>query len=548
MPKGAMKSVDAHRFAMVPKIDVPRSAFDVNHVHKTTFSSGYLIPVYIQEVLPGDTIKCKMHAFVRLAPAVVPMMDNLILESFFFFVPNRLVWANWKRFMGEQNAPTDATTFLVPKIAVTSAALTVASIYDFMGITLNSTPAVSVEVSSLPFRAYNLIFNDWFRDEDLQVLLPVSTGDGPDAVTDFVLVRRGKRHDYFTSARPWPLKPTTAQQTVSSMDPQGPQGRFLLPTTAASRVPQIGAPVSGLGVTGATTDVPADFYEAMRLVNQTYDYYYPSAALRARAQGSSGAPDVKVLIGDLRQATMIQRMMEINQRGGSRYTEIVRAHFGVVSPDARLQRPEYLGGGRSFVTMNQVLQTSATGLTGGTTVLGEPAAALGTISVYDHGFSQSFTEHGIILGIIQVRADLSYQQGIRRMWLRRTQFDFYWPSLAHLGEQAIRSSELFVDGGAGDDDVFGYQERWAEYKYQPSRVSSMFRSSAATPLDMWHLSQNFATRPLLNTTFIQDFPPLDRVLQVASWDNQQFLMDALFEERMVRCMPMFSIPGMGPRL
>lgn len=550
MPQGAMKSVEAHRFAMVPRSDVPRSAFDVNHVHKTTFGVSGLIPVYVQEVLPGDSIRCRMHAFARLAPVIVPVMDNLILESFFFFVPNRLVWDNWQRMMGEQDSPTDYTSYLVPQVSPDQTWLVPGTLYDYMGITLNGAVG-SVGVSALPFRAYNLIWNEWFRDEDLQLKLPEHRDDGPDPVASYDIAFRGKRHDYFTSARPWPQKPTRAQQTVSLMDPQGPGLRFQIPLQGNTRVPQIGAPVSGIGITPGTVPVgPHDVYEAMRFIGQTYDKNVATnttGAIRVRTSGTGEYPDVKVLINDLRQANAIQRMLELNQRGGTRYSELIRSHFGVISPDARLQRPEYLGGGRSFVQIHPVAQTSGTGATGTTTLLGEQSG-IGTLQVYNHGFSQSFTEHGFIIGLVNVRADLTYQQGIRRMWLRRTQFDHYWPALAHLGEQAVRSSEIYADASSGDDDIFGYQERWAEYKWQPSRTSGYFRSTVPTPLDMWHFGQKFAARPLLNSNFMIDLPPVERALQVSGWHDQQFLMDALFEERMVRAMPMYSIPGLGARL
>lgn len=550
MPSGAMRSVDARHFAMVPRNDVPRSAFDVNHHHKTTFGAGRLIPIYVDEVLPGDSHRVQMTAFARLSTALVPVMDNLIFESFFFFVPNRLLWSNWERFMGEQLNPTDVTTFLVPQVVPTQAAqLTPATIYDYMGITLNA--ANSISISALPFRAYNLIWNDFFRDQDIDPPLPQNTGDGPDAATDYAVVQRRKRHDYFTSARPWPQKPINMDQALGMSDPFAPGSNFILRDWPSAGY--IGAPLTGIGVASGQV-ATAGPYAATESGGraQSYENVHLFSNMRARA-GNAGAPagsepDIKVLVNDIRTAVMIQGMLEKNARGGTRYTEIVRSHFGVVSPDARLQRPEYLGGGRSFVSMNPVAQTSATGLTGGATELGEQSG-IGVLSVYDHGFSQSFTEHGVVLGIVNIRADLTYQQGINRMWFRRTQFDFYWPGLAHLGEQAIMRREIYADGvGANDQTVFGYQERWSEYKYKPSRTSGYFRSTVATPLDMWHYGQEFATPPVLNQTFIEENPPVDRVLQVAGNFGQQFLVDALFETRMVRPMPMYSIPGLGARL
>lgn len=552
MPQGAMRSVDARRFAMVPRSDVPRSAFDVNHTHKTTFPAGYLIPVFVDEVLPGDSFRVKMHAFARLATAIVPVMDNLILESFFFFVPNRLIWNNWEAFMGEQHAPTDLTDYVTPQVVPTWNDVT-GTIYDYMGVTMNGSVVGSVSVNALPFRAYNQIYDDWFRDEDLVAGPNLNYLDGPDVVANYVLLRRGKRHDYFTSARPWPQKPVmqaaVGGYTAGDELRQVTAGRdfFFTQYNAIGNV--IGAPVTGFGVgnlaaTGVgptTTKTPGGREEVMSPRYSTAD-----VAFYARSSQTDGSPDVKVLVNDIRTANMIQQWMEKNSRGGSRYTEIVRSHFGVISPDARLNRPEYLGGGRTFVNVHPVQQTSATGITGGDTVLGEQSAT-GTFSAYGHGFSSSFTEHGIILGLINVRSDMTYQQGIRRMFFRKSKFDYYWPNLAHLGEQAILSKEIFSDGTAGDDDVFGYQERWAEYKYHPNRTSSSMRSSSPVPLDMWHFGQNFGTRPLLNEAFIAEDPPVDRVLVVESFAEQQFLIDMLFEQRLVRAMPMYSIPGLGSR-
>lgn len=552
MPHNNMKSVDARRFSMVPRSDVPRSAFDVNHTHKTTFPSGYLIPVFVDEVLPGDTFNVKMHAFARLATAIVPVMDNLILESFFFFVPNRLIWGHWERFMGQQDNPTDSTDFVTPQVVPTWNDVT-GTLYDYMGVTLNGAVAGSVAVNALPFRAYNFIWNEWFRDEDLQTRAPWASGgdDGPDTVADYVLRRRGKRHDYFTSARPWPAKPVMQPST----------GQWIFGDELSNPVPGqnyvnvtyntnsgVGAPITGLGMTAAATTglSTGPIREPGGRVIADYSPSYLPTDLRLRTVTTDGHPDVKVLINDIRTANMLQQWMEKNARGGTRYTELVRTHFGVISPDARLQRPEYLGGGRSFVNIHPVQQTSATGITGGSTVLGEQSAT-GTFSAYGHGFSSSFTEHGIILGLLNIRSDMTYQQGIRRMFFRKSKFDYYWPQFNGLGEQAIFSKEIFSDGTAGDDTIFGYQERFSEYKYHPNRTSSVMRSSHPTPLDMWHFGQEFSSRPVLNPAFIEENPPVDRALIVASFAEQQFLIDMLFSQRMVRAMPIYSIPGMGGR-
>lgn len=541
---GKMQSVSASRFAMVPQVNIPRSAFDVQFTHKTTFDSGVLVPVYVDEVLPGDSFRVRMTAFARLATPIVPVMDNIIMESFFFFVPNRLVWEHWERFMGEQDSPTDTTVFLLPQLALLSADIQPMLLPDYFGITLNNVAARNINVNALPFRSYNLIWNEWFRDQDLQDKVVVDVDDGPDDPADYQPVFRGKRHDYFTSARPWPQKPFNAQilQGVAST---GGGGLGPLVPGQNMQLPQSGAPVTGLGWTpglGPVAGTPI-MYTGNRTETPTWMNSTASGAFLAKSTDAS-IPDIRVLVNDIRTAVMVQDFLERNSRGGTRYSEWTRSQFGVTSPDARLQRPEYLGGGRANVTVNPVAQTSATEAG---TVLGE-LAGIGTAIAQGHGFSQSFTEHGHIIGLVSVRADLTYQNGTHRMWFRKTQWDFYVPALAHLGEQAIISKEIFSDGSAGDHDVFGYQERWSEYKYKPSRVSGAFRSSNTAPLDMWHLAQDFGTRPVLNSDFIIEAPPMERVLQVATTAGQEFLFDSFFEVRMVRAMPMFSLPGVGPRL
>lgn len=542
------RSVDAARFSMVPRNDVPRSAFDVQFGHKTTFNAGYLWPVYVDEVLPGDSFRVKLTAFARLSTPVVPVMDNLILETHFFYVPNRLLWDNWERFMGEQANPTDSTSFLIPQVSVPDGLLIPGTIYDTAGLTLNNNVGPLL-VNALPFRAMHFIWNEWYRDQDLQVPYAFSRGDGPDAAGALAsALPRGKRHDYFTSARPWPQKPINAD-TTGTLDgayPYTPGGPFaFLQSTYGA-----GAPVSGLGVaSGAAATLGAvGLAQSGSRVSTEDPHFASSEDTFYMASNNAGlSPDVRVMVSDLRQAIMIQGMLERNARGGTRYTELVRSHFGVISPDARLQRPEFLGGGRSQVTVNPVAQTSASGEVGTTTVLGE-LAGIGASVMTNHGFSQSFTEHGVIIGFLSVRSDLTYQQGNNRMWYRRTQFDFYWPALAHLGEQAILKREIFANGTNSDVEVFGYQERWSEYKYKPSMTSGFFRSTNPTPLDMWHYGELFGTVPVLNAAFIHDDPPVDRVLQVDTNFGEQFLCDMFFDVRMVRAMPMFSIPGVGPRL
>jgi len=543
MGLGRHPMVNADRFSMVPRSDVPRSVFDVRHFHKTTFASGILVPFYVDEVLPGDSHSLKCSILARLATPIVPVMDNMELLTWFFFVPNRLIWEHWEAFMGQQASPSDTTQYLTPTVAISNAQCAPGTLADYFGITMNGG-AGTVTVQAMPFRAYNLIWNDWFRDEDLQNPLTVNVDDGPDTyATDYATQYVNAKHNYFTTARPWPQKPI--QQGFGPL-----QGGPFVPG-GSMYYPQAGAPVSGLGVASgaATTAGAVTLLESggrTEALNPTWLSSSPNQfRMKVFDDGSQAWPDVRVLINDIRQANMVQVMMEKNARGGTRYAEIVRSHFGVVSPDARLQRPEFLGGGHTTVTVNPVAQTSPE--SGGSTVLGQLAAA-GYVSATGHGFSSSFTEHGWVIGLMATRTDLTYQNGVNRMWRRRTQFDFFWPALAHLGEQAIMVGELYTDGSANDLAVFGYQERWAEYRWRESRTSGYFRSSVATPLDMWHYGIDYSPAPALNGTFIVEAPPISRVLQVTAPFTAQLMADAMFEVRKARALPMFSIPGMGGRL
>lgn len=513
-----------HLFSQIPSTQIPRSVFDRSHGYKTTFNSGYLVPFYVDEVLPGDSFKLTATLFARLATPIVPFMDNLYLETFFFFVPNRLVWDNWQKFNGEQKNPTDSTDFLIPTVSGTN--VQNQTLWDYFGLPTNVNKAL--KVNALPFRAYNLIFNEWFRDENLQESLKVPTGDGPDNLTDYNLVRRGKRHDYFTSCLPWPQK--------------GPGVEISIGGQAKVSISGSGDPVftshSGTNVLGNLAAASGTSSNVVYTVNTGHVdkiLTWVDPALSATADLSTATP---ISINDLRQAFQVQKLYERDARGGTRYTEILRSHFGVISPDARLQRPEYLGGSSARISINPVQQTSATNET---TPQGN-LAAFGVVSDSFHGFSKSFVEHGYVFGFVNVRADLTYQQGLNRMWSRQGRFDFYWPVLAHLGEQAVLNKEIYAQGTADDDKVFGYQERYAEYRYYPGQITGKFRSTDPQPLDSWHLAQKFSSLPTLSAQFIQDNPPVERVVAVTS--EPQFLFDSYIRLKCARPMPVYSVPGL----
>lgn len=531
-----------HSFARVPGIKTERSVFDRSHAYKTTFDSGLLVPVLVDYVMPGDTFNCRMSAFARLTTPIKPFMDNMYLDSFFFFVPFRLIWANFVKMMGEQANPADSIAFTVPTVTSPAAGWALGTLADYFGLPTVGTPAITAAVThaALPGRAYALIYNQWFRDQNLIDSINGEGGagalvvdDGPDTNTMWNAApkKRGKRHDYFTSCLPWPQKPGGTAPSLGLMTV------ILDPDAALTDISQKlrRADTHALFTSANPLSVEVtsgDLEETTGGIDLVLD---PNGTYKA---------DLSTLsINSLRQAITIQQFLERDARGGTRYPEMVLSQYGVRSSDQRLQRAEYLGGGSTPIMIAPVAQTTQAAsptFKDGLSNLGGVGAALAT----GHGFNKSFEEHGVVIGIVNVRSDLTYSQGIERFWSYSTRYDFPFPVFANLGEQAVLNKEIYATGAAADATVFGYQERYAECRYKPSRITNLMRPTASGSLELWHLSEKFSALPTLGQTFIEDQTETILDTRVAVPTEPDFYFDAWFDYKCARPLPVFGVPGL----
>lgn len=546
------KSVSQHAFSLVPKLNKPRSVFNRSHAYKTSFDADYLVPIYFKNVLPGDSVNLNHALMVRLlSPTLKPVMDNMHMAWFYFFVPYRLVWSNFQKFMGEQLNPGDSISYTVPQCTgpnVAAGGITVGSLHDYFGLPTGALSGgggtTGITFNNLWPRAYNRIYQDWFKDENLQNQVTLDVGDGPDTFSNYNLLKRGKRFDYFTSCLPFLQKGSAVS----------------LPLGESADI--VGLGIASIGTVPTSKFVRQSGFNGTTYTNAWRSKYDAAAGADADAQlwiqedpNHAGYPHIyadlsnatAATINTLRQSISLQQFLENDARGGTRYTEIVKQRWGVTSPDARLQRAELLSIGEDTIKLNTVAATAFGGAVDPNG--GSYLSAFGTGVSVGNGFSKSFTEHGVIIGMISVRADITYQTGIDRHWSYRTRYDFFNPEFANLGEQAVLNKEIYANvpdgtGASQKDGVFGYQERYAEERYSRSMITGVLRSQAASSLDIWHLSEEFSSLPTLGSTFIQSSAsgPIDRAIVVPS--EPQFILDAYFEDKWARVMPVFGIPGL----
>ena len=535
-----------HRFSRNPQPRVPRSAFQRDSQMKTAIDAGWLYPVWVDEALPGDTVSLRTTSFGRLATPLFPVMENLFLEFFFFAVPCRLLWQNWAKFMGEQEKPGDSTDYSVPQVVShPSLGFITDSLYDHMGL---PTSVPSLSVSALPLRAYNWIWNEWFRDQNLQDPVSFENGDGPDDPTIYQKQRRGKRHDYFTSSLPWAQKGEAVQLPLGGQAPVTVDGG----SSPTFDTPSGSGPFSLWSKPAGSNDQKTDA-ELVRAQGDTGDDILNERLLwdEPNLTGTADLTNATAItVNELRETIALQHMLEQDARGGTRLQETIQNFFGVDPGDGRMQRPELLGLGRQMVQINPIAQTSET--TGASNTPQGHLAAIGTTMGSGSGFMKSFTEHCVLLGVCALRADLNYQQGVDRHWLRKSRWDYYWPPFANLGEQEVFNAEIYAQGAdkvdpetekPWDELPFGYQERWSEYRYKRNHITSTMRSNVSGgSLDSWHLAQYFDALPKLNADFIEENPPMQRILAVPS--ERHMILDVFFKQQHVRPIPVRSVPGL----